>query len=139
MMNCQESNMIFGRIAIIAIAAKSYSSGWLDVGSAQTSRTHPRNHRCAGLASGLGCQSNATVNSCIVTGSGKQCIPARKFPVCLSGTLAIMSEARARASAVEKPPTIVTISRFNPNDFNTSSIGPWSRPLRETQIYLLFA
>jgi hypothetical protein len=35
--------------------------------------------------------------------------------------LAIRSEARARASAVEKPPTIVTISRSSPNGFKASS------------------
>ena len=82
--------------------------------AAQTSRTHPRSQRCAGSASSRGCQSNETVISGMATGSGKLCIPARRFPVCRSGTLAIRSEARASASAVEKPPTIVTISPFQP-------------------------
>ena len=44
-------------------------------------------------------------------------MPARRFPVCRSGTLAIRSEARASASAAEKPPTIVTISRSSPSGF----------------------
>ena len=72
----------------------------------------------------------------MATGRGKLCIPARRFPVCRSGTLAIRSEARARASAVEKPPTIVTISRSSPNGLKASSIGPLSRPRRETRMCL---
>jgi type I site-specific restriction-modification system R (restriction) subunit len=83
------------------------SASW----SAHASRTHPRSQRCAGSASNRGCQSIETVNSGTETGSGKLCIPARRFPVCRSGTLAIRSEARARPSAVEKPPTTTTISR----------------------------
>ena len=35
------------------------------------------------------------------SGSAKPCIPARRPPVCRSGTLATRSEARARASAAE--------------------------------------
>ena len=46
-----------------------------------TSRTQPRSQRCAGSASSRGCQSNETVTSGIETGSGKLCIPARRFPV----------------------------------------------------------
>ncbi len=55
-------------------------------------------------------------------------MPARSLPVCRSGTLAIRSEARARASAAEKPPTIATISRSSPNDFKASI----DRPLVQT-------
>lgn len=47
----------------------------------------------------------------IGTGSRKLCIPLRRLPVSRSGTLAMRSVARARASAAEKPSTIVTISR----------------------------
>jgi len=53
-----------------------------------------------------------------------------------SGTLAIKSEARASASAAAKPPTIVTISRSSPSDCKASSIGPFSRPRRETKMCL---
>ena len=81
----------------------------------QTSRTQPRSQRCAGSASSRGCQSRETVISGMATGSGKLCIPARRFPVWRSGTLAIRSEARASASAAEKPPTIATISRSSPS------------------------
>ncbi len=59
-----------------------------------------------------------------------------QMPVCRSGTLAIRSEARASASAVEKPPTIATIPRSSPNGLKVSSIGPLSRPRRETQMCL---
>ena len=100
--------------------------------AAQTSCTQPRNQPCAGSASRRGCQSNEMVISGIVSGSGKLCMPVRSIPVCRSGTLATRSEARARASAVEKPATIVAITRCNPNGFNASSIGPLSRPCRET-------
>ena len=99
---------------------------------AQTSRTHPRSQRCAVSASSRGCQSKATVNSGRGTGSGKLCMPSRRFPVCRSGTLAIRSEPRASASAVAKPPTIVTSFRSSPNVFKASSIGPLSCPSRET-------
>jgi len=60
---------------------------------------------------------------------------ARRFPVCRSGQLAIRSEARARASAVEKLPTIVMISRSSPNDsrlINRSLV----EPRRETKTCL---
>ena len=98
--------------------------------SAQAFRTHPRSQRCARSACSRGCQSNETVTSGVETGRGKPCIPARRFPVCRSGTLAIRSEARARASAVEKPPTIVAICRSSPSGSRASSIGPLSRPRR---------
>ena len=75
--------------------------------SLQMSRTQPRSQRCAGSASSRGCQSSETVTSGGETGSGKLCMPARRFPVCRSGTQAIRSEARASARALEKPPTIV--------------------------------
>lgn len=39
-------------------------------------------------------------------------MPDLKFPVRRSGTVAIRSEDRARATAVENPPTIVAISEF---------------------------
>ena len=100
----------------------------------QVSRTRLRNQRCAGSASNRGCQSNETVTSSAGIGRAKLYIPARRFPVCRSGTLAIRSEARARVSAVEKLPTIVTISRSSPNDFKASSIGSLSEPCRETQM-----
>jgi hypothetical protein len=100
----------------------------------QISRTTPRSQRCAGSASNRGCQSNDTVNSGVVTGRAKLCIPARKIPVWRSGTVAIKSEARASASAVEKPPTMVTSSRSSPNGFKASSIGPNSSPRREMQM-----
>ena len=83
-------------------------------------------------ASSRGCQSKEIVISGVGTGRGKLYIPARRFPVCRSGTLATRSEARASASAVEKSLTIVTISRSSPNGFKASSIGPVARPRRET-------
>jgi len=67
-------------------------------------------------------QSNDTVISGVGTGREKLCIPARKPPVCRSGTVAIRSHARARASAVAKPPTIVTIARFHPYASGSSGL-----------------
>ena len=64
---------------------------------AQPSR--PRSQRWAGSASNRGCQSNQTVTSDVWTGRTKLCITSRRFPVCRSGTLAIRSDVRARASA----------------------------------------
>ena len=101
-----------------------------------TSRTWPRSQRCAGSASIRGCQSNETVTSGVETGRGNPCILARRFPVCRSGTFAIRSEPRARASAVEKPPTITAISRSSPSVSKAASIGPRSRPRRETLLCL---
>ena len=72
------------------------------------------------------------VTSTVVTGSGKLCMPARAPAVCRSGTLAISSEARAMASAAEKPETMHTTVRCKPSAAKASSIGPLSRPRRET-------
>ena len=86
-----------------------------------------------------------TVKAGVGNGRGKLCMPARSRPVCRSGTLAIRSVPRARARAVEKPPTIVTIRRSRPNRFKASRIdpssssGPSSKPRRETQICLPLA
>ena len=60
----------------------------------------------------------------------------RRFPVCRSGTLAIKSDSRASASADENPPTIATISRVRSSALKASSIGPASRPRRETRMCL---
>ncbi len=62
--------------------------------------------------------------------------PARRLPVWRSGTVAIRSEPRARASAVEKPLTIVAISRSSPSASRASSTGPFSSPRRETRMCL---
>ncbi len=62
-------------------------------------------------------------------------MPARRMPVCRSGTLAIKSEPRASAKALAKLPTMVTISRSSPNGFKASSIGPVSKPRRETLMW----
>lgn len=102
--------------------------------SAQMSRTHPRRKRCAGSASSRGCQNNETVILGIGIGRAKLCMPARRFSVCRSGMLAIRSEARARASAWEKPPTTVTFSRVSPNRSRASSIGPFASPRRDRRI-----
>jgi hypothetical protein len=53
-----------------------------------------------------------------------------------TGTLAIKSEARAKASALAKPPTMVTISRATPNILRASSIGPVPSPTRDTDMCL---
>ena len=45
------------------------------------------------------------------SGSAKLYMPTNRLPVCRSGTVATRSEARAKASAAEKPPTTVAISR----------------------------
>ena len=92
-----------------------------------------RNQRCAGSASIRGCQSMETVISGVGNGRAKHSIPSQRFPTCRFGTVATKSEARARASATEKPPTTVMISRSNPSRFNASSITPLLSPLRETR------
>ncbi len=102
----------------------------------QTSLTWLRSQRCVGSASSRGCQSMEIVNSGVETGRGKLCIPARRLPVCRSGTLAIRSVARAKLSAIEKPPTIVMTFRFNPSGIRASSIGPLLKPCRETTMCL---
>lgn len=43
------------------------------------------------IGSSRGCQSNEIVTSGAGNGRGKLCIPARRFPVCRSGTLAIIA------------------------------------------------
>ena len=60
-------------------------------------------------------------------------MPSRRFAVCRSGTLAIRSEARARPTAVAKPPTTVTTSRSRPSASRASSIGHCASPSRETE------
>ncbi len=104
-------------------------------GDVQTSRTQSRSQRCAGSASRRGCQSMEMVTSTVVTGSGKLNMPARAPCECRSGTLAIRSEARAMASAAEKPETMHTTVRCSPSWFKASSIGPLSRPRLETLMW----
>ncbi len=79
-----------------------------------------------------GCQSIDTVKAGVGTGSAKVCMPTRRSPVCRSGTVATRSEPRARASALEKPPTTMTLSRFSPSASRAASMGPPSRLGRET-------
>jgi hypothetical protein len=67
------------------------------------------------------------------SGSAKLNMPARKLPVCRSGTLATRSDASAKAA--EKPPTLVAMSRTTPCDARTSSSGPRSLLRRDTLLW----
>jgi hypothetical protein len=73
----------------------------------------------------------------MATGREKQNIPVRKPAVCRAGTVAMRSDDRARASAIEKPLTIATTFRSSPCGASASSTEPRSRPRREMQMMRL--
>jgi hypothetical protein len=82
-----------------------------------------------------GCHSKDTMNSGVET-EGETVHSGAQVPVCRSGTLAIRSEVRASANAVENPAD--DRDDFPPQlyDSSASSIGPLSRPRRETEMCL---
>lgn len=63
------------------------------------------------------------------TGRGKLCIPVRRFPGCRSGTLAIRSEARARASAVEQVARVGLYAR-SLQAYKPYTLTSWERIIR---------
>lgn len=86
-----------------AMKVRAHLAGAAPLQAAQTSRTQPRSHRCAGSARILGCHSNETVISGVGSGSANVCMPARRLPVWRSGTLATRSATARRGLRLAQP------------------------------------